>query len=228
MSRELDERTRAKADGRTVRRLLAPFVILALAAAAIAGCGSAGSSPSAGSNGPDGSIAAGSAVATSPAGSLTQVFPDGTRVSLVSAEWTALSQYNQAPYGVKFIFRIVAGPRWSSSAKVSLCINCGDRRPLGDYMVTIPGWSYPKTNSTGYSDLVGDITTAQGGSLSVGPDAGAGLTAGDSASASSTLIPPSGSPGGQQVTVSIEMPDTTLASETFLVNIDPNPDGGQP
>lgn len=162
------------------------------------------------------------------AGAATQVFPDGTKVTLVSAEWTALTQYDQAPYGVKFIFRIVAGPQWSNSANVHLCANCGDQRPLEDYMVTINDWSYPATNSTGYADLASTVTTAQGGTESFSTDAAATLTAGDSVSTASTLIPPSGSPGAQQVVVTIEMPDTTLASETFLVNVSPNPDGPQP
>ena len=165
---------------------------------------------------------------TGPAEGLTRTFPDGTTVTFVSAEWTSLSQYDQASYGVKFTFRVVAGPQWTSSGKVRLCLNCGDGRPYYDYMVTSAGWVYPATNNTGYADLAGSITTAQGASEQPGSGAAATLNAGDSGSTSSTLIPPSGSPGEQQVTVTIEMPDTTLASETFTVNVGPNPGGSQP
>jgi hypothetical protein len=171
---------------------------------------------------------AGATAETGPPESLTKTFPDGTKVTFVSAEWTALSQYDQASYGVKFTFHIVAGPQWSNSARVSLCANCGDGRPYKYYMVTIGGWAYPGTNSTGYADLATGITTAQGVPQPIDTGVAAALNAGDSVSASSTLIPPSGSPGEQQVTVTIEMPDTTLASETFLVNVGPNPNGPQP
>jgi hypothetical protein len=163
-----------------------------------------------------------------PANGSTRTFPDGTQVTLVSAEWTVLSQYDQAPYGVKFTFHIVAGPQWTSSSRVHLCVNCGDQRPDEDYMVTVGGWAYPATNSTGYADLVTGITPAQGVPQPINTAVAAGLSAGDSVSVSSTLIPPSGSPGDQQVTVTIELPDTTLASQTFTVNISPNPSGSQP
>jgi hypothetical protein len=175
-----------------------------------------------------GQASAGATAETNPAGSSTQTFPDGTKVTFVSAEWTALSQYDQAPYGVKFTFHIVAGSQWTNSGRVSLCANCGDGRPYKYYMVTIGGWAYPATNSTGYADLATGITTAQGVPQPINTGVAAALNAGDSVSTSSTLIPPSGSPGEQQVTVTIEMPDTTLAAETFTVDVSPNPNGSQP
>jgi hypothetical protein len=91
---------------------------------------------------------------------------------------------------------------------VSLRPQLRDGRPDYDYIVTSAGWVYPATNNTGYADLVGSITTAQGASEQPGSGAAATLDAGDSGSTSSTLIPQSGSPGEQQVTVTIEMPDT--------------------
>jgi hypothetical protein len=136
-----------------------------------------------------------------------------------------MSQYDQAPYGVKFIFHVVAGPQWSPSSRVTLCVNCGDQRPGEDYMVTSAGWEFPATNNTGYSDLVGDVTTAQGGTESFGSDVAAALHAGDSADVSSTLVTTSQPPDPQQVVVTIEMPDGTLASRTFAVNVGQNPGG---
>ncbi len=214
----------------TMCRIVPACAIVFLAA--IAGCSNSGSAPGtviapAAATSTSAQASAGATAGTSPAGILTQTFPDGTKVALVSAVWTALSQYDQAPYGVKFTFRIVAGPRWSNSAKVHLCANCGDQRPDEDYMVTIAGWAYPASNSTGYADLASTVTTAQGATESFGTDVAAWLSAGDSVSTSSTLIPPSSSPGEQPVTVTIEMPDTTLASETFMVNVTPNPNGSQ-
>jgi len=201
---------------------------------AISGCANSGSAPGtatasgASATSTSGQASAGTTAGANPAGSLTQTFPDGTKITFVSAKWTALSQYAQAPYGVKFTFHILAGPQWSNSGKVHLCANCGDQRPGEDYMVTVAGWAYPSTNSTGYADLATGITTAQGVPMPMDTGAAAWLNGGDSVSASSTLIPPSGAPGEQQVTVTIEMPDTTLASETFTVNVSPNPSGSQP
>jgi hypothetical protein len=136
-----------------------------------------------------------------------------------------MSQYDQAPYGVKFIFHVVAGPQWTSSSRVRLCVNCGDERPGSDYMVTSTGWAFPKTNSTGYSDLVGDVTTAQGTTEQLSPDVAARLSAGDSADVSSTLVPSSQPPDPQQVVVTIEMPDGTLATRTFTVSVGQSPGG---
>ncbi len=208
------------------RRIAPACVIVFLSM--ISGC----ANPSSGSgtavtSAPD-QASAGATAAASPDNGLTQAFPDGTRVTFVSATWVALSSYDQEPYGVKFTFRIVAGPRWSRSGKVSLCANCGDGRPAEDYMVTVPGWSYPAGNSTGYADLSSGITTAQGVPQPIETSVAAVLSAGDSVSTSSTLVPPSGSPGEQQVMVTIEMPDTTLASEAYTVNVSPNPNGPQP
>jgi hypothetical protein len=104
----------------------------------------------------------------------------------------------------------------------------GPGRPYEYYMVTIDDWVYPDTNSTGYADLATRITTAQGVPQPIDTGVAATLNAGDSVSTSSTLIPPSGSPGEQQVTVTIEMPDATLASEIFMVSVSPNPNGSQP
>jgi hypothetical protein len=119
-------------------------------------------------------------------------------------------------------------------AGVDLCGNSGGGRSAEDYLVTIAGWACRSVSSTGYADLAGGITTAQGAPEPMSTGMSAWLNAGYSGSTSSTLIPSPGPPDGRQVRVAIAPPDTALASETFTVDIGPNhirsqnPSGSQP
>jgi hypothetical protein len=155
--------------------------------------------------------------------SSTQKFPDGTRVTFISATWV-MTPDDDGP-AVKFTFRIVAGPDWKQNAKVQLRPGSGDERPYNYYMVTSTGWSYPSYNSTGYADI-GNIFTAQGGRES-GEGANT-LFAGDTIYASSTLATQSEPPDPQRPAVTIEMPDGRLQSRSFTVNVGPNPFGASP
>ena len=155
--------------------------------------------------------------AQSVSDSSTQTFPDGTKVTFVSATWTRLS-YNSVDHGVKFTFHIVAGPDWKQNAKIQLRPASGDEHPYNYYMVTADGWAYPDTNSTGYADI-GNIFTAQGGQES-GEGANT-LFASDSVDASSTLYPRSNTPDPQHLMVTIEMPNGQLQSRSFSVKVGP-------
>ena len=159
----------------------------------------------------------------SPSESSTQTFPDGTKVTFVSATWITAGYPTPDP-AVKFTFHIVAGPQWKPYAdqQVHLRPGSGDGKPIGYYMVTLAGWSYPNTNSTGYADLSNYVPGPSGQGDSDN------LVAGAAVDASSKLVPPSNPSDPQQVVVTIEMPNGQLQSRTFTVTVGPEPFGGSP
>jgi hypothetical protein len=158
------------------------------------------------------------ASASSPAhtasDSATQTFPDGTQVTFVSASWTTLA-YNPVDHGVTFTFHLVAGPSWTGNGNQQVLLRpiSGSERPLDYYMVTVAGWAYPNSNSTGYAD---EANYVPGSQSSGNCDQ---LAAGDSVDVLSTLYPLSDPVDPQHVVVTIEMPDGQLASRSFTVSV---------
>lgn len=161
---------------------------------------------------PDNTASAGSPAQTA-SGSATQTFPDGTRVTFVSASWTTLA-YNPVDHGVTFTFHLVAGPNWTGNGNQRVLLRpiSGSERPLNYYMVTVAGWAYPNSNSTGYADETNYVPGSQsGGNCDQ-------MAAGDSVDVLSTLYPLSDPVDPQHVVVTIEMPNGQLASRSFTVS----------
>lgn len=213
----------------SIRRLFVPVCATALLAA-VTSC-TRTVTVVAGSPGSSTAVASGASTAVpSQNQSATQTFPDGTKVAFVSSKWTALNpdiaaQVN-APYGVNFTFHVLAGSQWSHSKFPQLCLNCDEEPGQFYYKVTIPGWTYLSNSSNGIVSLAGGGT----GSFNIGSGIAVTLASGDSGDTTSTLVPPSALSGEQRVTVTIEMPSkkVILASETFTVNVSPNPYGAKP
>jgi hypothetical protein len=187
-----------------------PAIVVFALAAALAGCGSSGTPQRAVAH-----QASSGGSAQRPSVNSTGEFPDGTKVTFISANWT-MTPDGLGP-GVKFTFRIVAGPGWKQNARFQLRPASGSERPYNYYMVTAVGWTYPASNSTGYAD-VSDISLAGGGQ-----ESGEGaLLAGESVYAYSTLVTKSVPPNPQHLVVTIEMPNGKLQSRSFVAHVNPD------
>lgn len=188
---------------------IGPAVLAFASAVALTGCGGGGA--------PQHPATSQTHAAQSSAQNSTQTFPDGTKVTFVSATWVMMPD-DEGP-GVKFAFHIVAGPDWKQNAKVELRPGSGSERPYNYYMVSAAGWFYPDYNSTGYADL-SDIHLADGG-VESGQGANT-LYAGDSIYAYSTLATKSAPSNPQHLVVTIEMPNGQLKSRSFVANVGPD------